>query len=207
MNILIVDDDKLITYALKTIVESENDMKVVGTGYSKEDAVKLYKEHSPDITLLDIRMGAETGIDALSEILKQDRDAKIIFLTTFLDDEYIIKAISLGAKGYLLKSEFENIIPAIRAVRAGQIVYESQVAEKIPTLIVSKQNVENLVEISEREREIISLIAEGYNNKEISAQLYLSEGTVRNYISTILEKLDLRDRTQLAVYYVRNYSG
>ena len=124
-----------------------------------------------------------------------------------MDDEYIIKAISLGAKGYLLKSEFENIIPAIRAVRAGQIVYESQVAEKIPTLIVSKQNVENLVEISEREREIISLIAEGYNNKEISAQLYLSEGTVRNYISTILEKLDLRDRTQLAVYYVRNYSG
>lgn len=207
MKILIIDDDKLITYALKTIVESEGDMTVAALGYSKSDAVKLYNEHKPDITLLDIRMGEETGIDALSEILSTDKGAKVIFLTTFLDDEYIIKAISLGAKGYLLKSEFENIIPAIRAVQAGQIVYEAKVAEKIPTLIISKGAPEITHDITDREKEIMELIVEGYSNKEISGKLYLSEGTVRNYISTILDKLELRDRTQLAVYYVRNFGA
>lgn len=206
MNILIIDDDKIITYALKTILESEGDINVVGTGYSKEDAIKLYNQYKPDIMLLDIRMGESTGIDALQEIIESHPEAKIIFLTTFLDDEYIIKAIALGAKGYLLKSEFENIIPAIRSVQAGQIVYESKVAEKIPTLIVSKTSEKIDVEMTDRELELMKLISEGYNNKEISGKLFLSEGTVRNYISIILDKLELRDRTQLAVYYIKNFS-
>lgn len=204
MRILIVDDDKIITYALKTIIESEEDMSVVAVGFSCDEAIQLYRESQPDIALLDIRMGERTGLDALDEILAIDPQAKVIFLTTFLDDEYIIKAISKGSKGYLLKSEFENIIPALRAVGAGQIVYEAKVVEKIPSLLQSGVISGVSADLTEKEIEIIAKVAEGFNNREIATLLYLSEGTIRNYISSILDKLELRDRTQLAIYYLKN---
>ncbi|MDO5689333.1 MAG: response regulator transcription factor [Tissierellia bacterium] len=204
MRILIVDDDKIITYALKTIIESEEDMSVVAVGFSCDEAIQLYRESQPDIALLDIRMGERTGLDALDEILAIDPQAKVIFLTTFLDDEYIIKAISKGSKGYLLKSEFENIIPALRAVGAGQIVYEAKVVEKIPSLLQSGVISGVSADLTEKEIEIMAKVADGFNNREIATLLYLSEGTIRNYISSILDKLELRDRTQLAIYYLKN---
>ena len=170
------------------------------------DAVRLYEKLQPDILLMDIRMGEKTGLDAAKIILEKYKVAKILFLTTFSDDDYIIKAIKMGAKGYLIKQNFESIIPALKAVYMGQSVFGDAIINKLPDLINKESKIDFSVKgISEREQDVISLVAKGYSNKEISEQLYLSEGTVRNYISTILDKLNLRDRTQLAVFYYNNF--
>jgi DNA-binding NarL/FixJ family response regulator len=124
--------------------------------------------------------------------------------STFSDDEYIVQALQLGAKGYILKQDFESIIPALKAVYMGQSVFGDAIVTKLPKLLTGGDRV-NLAElgINEREQNIIDLVAKGLSNREIAAALYLSEGTVRNYLSVILEKLELRDRTQLAVFYLK----
>ncbi|QQK07850.1 response regulator [Miniphocaeibacter halophilus] len=202
MNIIIIDDDKMITYALKTIVESDREIEVVGIGYGYEDAISFLEKEIIDIALLDIRMGDKTGIDILEYINNKNIATRVLFLTTFLDDEYIKNALSLGAYGYILKDDFENIIPAIKAVNAGQKVFGSNVLNTIYNESVNKKEISKI--LTEKELIILKEVAEGLNNKEISNKLYLSEGTIRNYISSILEKLDLRDRTQLAIYYLNN---
>lgn len=202
MNIIIIDDDKMITYALKTIVGSDSEIEVVGIGYGYEDAIIFLEKERIDIALLDIRMGDKTGIDILEYINNKNIDTRVLFLTTFLDDEYIKKALSLGAYGYILKDDFENIIPAIKAVNAGQKVFGSNVLNTIYNERTNKEELSTI--LTKKELIILKEVAEGLNNKEISSKLYLSEGTVRNYISLILEKLDLRDRTQLAIYYLNN---
>lgn len=142
-------------------------------------------------------------MSAAEQILKTDRDAKILFLTTFSDDEYIVKALDLGAKGYILKQDFEGILPALQAVQRGQSVFGGEIVSRIPVLMQSKSEFDYaFYDIGEKEREIIALVGKGKSNREIADELFLSEGTVRNYISTILEKLSLRDRTQLAVFYL-----
>ena len=126
-------------------------------------------------------------------------------MTTFSDDEYIVKALNIGAKGYLLKQDFEGIVPALKAVDGGQSVFGGEIVGKIPVLMQGKGEFDYAqYDISEKEQGIIELVAEGLSNHEIAEKLYLSEGTVRNYISTILEKLQLRDRTQLAVFYYKH---
>lgn len=205
MRVLVVDDDNLVAISLKTILEADAEVAVIGIGQSGEDAVRLYHEQKPDVLLMDIRMNGMTGLDAAECILKEDEAAKILFLTTFSDDEYIVRALNLGAKGYLLKQDFEGIVPAIKAVCGGQSVFGGDIVGKIPVLMQSKGDVDySKYDISEKEQAIIELVAEGLSNREIAGKLYLSEGTVRNYISTILEKLGLRDRTQLAVFYYKN---
>lgn len=205
MKIVIVDDDCLVTEALKTILEINEDVQVLATGVDGRDAVKLFREYKPDVLLMDIRMKNMNGLEASAEILKTDPDANILLLTTFLDDEYIVKALRLGAKGYLLKQDYASILPALRAVYSGQTVFGQEIVSKIPDLIRKKEEFDyNSYEINAREKEIIRLIAEGYSNKEIALELYLSEGTVRNYLSSILDKLQLRDRTQVAVFYYKH---
>ncbi len=205
MKIVIVDDDCLVSEALKTILEVNEDVQVLATGMDGRDAVKLFGEYKPDVLLMDIRMKNMSGLEASAEILKADPDANILLLTTFLDDEYIVKALRLGAKGYLLKQDYTSILPALRAVHSGQTVFGQEIVSKIPDLIQKKEEFDyNSYEINNREKEIIRLIAEGYSNKEIAAELYLSEGTVRKYLSSILDKLQLRDRTQVAVFYYKH---
>ena len=132
------------------------------------------------------------------------RKQKILLLTTFADDEYIVKAIHTGAKGYILKQDFESVAPAITAVYNGQTVFGNEIMNKIPSLLQQEDSFDYLsYNLTEKEFELIRLIADGLNNKEIAEQLYLSEGTVRNYLSSILMKLDLRDRTQLACFYYK----
>lgn len=203
MNIIIVDDDKLVCHALKTILEADSEISVPAIGHSCNDAIKLFKEHTPDIMLMDIRMGELTGIDAGKEIVSLDKKAKILFLTTFADNEYIIDALKLGAKGYLLKQNFESIVPSLKAVYSGQNVYGEEIVAKLPTMSSESSNTLDGYNLTEREIDIIKQVAEGLSNKEISEMLFLSEGTVRNYISIILEKLELRDRTQLAIFYYK----
>lgn len=206
MNILLVDDDKLVCSSLKIILSADPELTVVGTGNNGREGVDLYRKLRPDVLLMDIRMEILSGLDAGEHILHDFPEAKILYLTTFLDDDYIIKALRIGAKGYMLKQNYESIVPALKAVCAGQNVYGNEIITKLPSLI-GKANEAASIErhgITEKELEIITKISDGLSNKEIAELLYLSEGTVRNNISTILEKLNLRDRTQIAIFYYKN---
>ena len=154
---------------------------------------------------MDIRMKGMDGLEASRKILDEFPEAKILLLTTFSDDEYIVKALRLGTKGYLLKQDYTSIFPALQAVYSGQTVFGTEIMSKIPELLQSSGGFDYTSrEINERELDIIRLIANGYSNKEIAAELFLSEGTVRNYLSSILDKLQLRDRTQVAVFYYQH---
>lgn len=206
MKLLLVDDDKLVCSSLKVILSADPDIDVVGMGYSGKDGVDLYRKHRPDVILMDIRMEIMSGLEAGEKILAEYPDARILYLTTFLDDDYIIRALRIGAKGYMLKQNFDSIIPALKAVHMGQNVYGDEIITKLPHLIGKASEEKNLTlyDLSEKEYDIITKIADGLSNKEISELLYLSEGTVRNNISTILEKLNLRDRTQIAIFYYKN---
>lgn len=205
MKIIIIDDDLLVAMSLKTILESDKNIEVICTGENGKEAVDLYERYLPDVMLMDIQMEEMSGLEATERIIENNSEAKIILLTTFLDDEYILKALQVGAKGYILKQDFEGILPALYAVCQGQSVFGEKIVHKIPKLMKTKDVFDfTKYGINEKEYEIIEWVAKGYSNKEISEELFLSEGTVRNYISSILEKLSLRDRTQLAVYYYQN---
>jgi len=205
MKIVIVDDDNLVSLSLKTILEATGEVTVADMGKNGKDAISLYEKHQPDVLLSDIRMDTMTGLDAAEVILKQYPEAKILFLTTFSDDEYIVRALHLGAKGYILKQDFESLLPALKAVVNGQSVFGNEVVEKLPGFLNQSGKFDgNAFRITEKEMELIELVADGLSNKEIAERLFLSEGTVRNYLSSVLEKLELRDRTQLAIFYYKN---
>lgn len=205
MKILVVDDDRLVCQSLRTIIEAQGDIDVIGMGHNGEEAIALYRQLKPDVLLMDIRMEVMTGLEAAAVILAADQTARILFLTTFLDDEYIIKALKMGAKGYIIKQDFESIVPSLRAVQIGQSVFGQDIVTKIPGLINQLEHREaDRFDLSDKELELIDRVAQGLSNREIAESLYLSEGTVRNRISVILEKLNLRDRTQLAIFFYKN---
>ncbi|BBM17159.1 DNA-binding response regulator [Enterococcus avium] len=207
IRVAVVDDDRLVTESLSTILESTGEIKVVGSAYSANEAVSLYLKEKPDVLLTDIRMGENTGIDAAKEIFKHHPEAAILSLTTFSDDNYIREALSIGIKGYLIKQDLASILPAIKAVNNGQSVFGTEIVGKLNTFLREGRSAFNEHEylLSERERSILLQVANGKNNKEIAKELFLSEGTVRNNISQLLEKLEVRDRTQLAIFYYKNY--
>ena len=170
MNIIIVDDDSLVADALKTILEINEDVKVLATGSDGKEACELYRKYQPDILLMDIRMKNMSGLEASTIILQEFPHAKILLLTTFSDDEYIIKALRLGAKGYLLKQDYTSILPALRAVFYGQTVFGTEIVSRIPKLLQASAVFDySAYDINERELEIIELIAKGYSNKEIAS--------------------------------------
>lgn len=204
MRVIIVDDDKLVCNSLKTILCAKG-VDVLAVGHDGHDAVSLYDTLQPDVLLMDIRMDGMNGVEASEEILNKHREAKILFLTTFNDDEYILRALKMGVKGYILKQNFDSILSALEAVYMGQNVFNNEIIAKIPNMLSREKQRGHIDEdLNEREIQFISLVAKGLNNKEIAQTLYLSEGTVRNYISVLLDKLELRDRTQLAVFYYQN---
>lgn len=206
VNVALVDDDKLVCSSLNIILSAQPDIHIIGTGHSGTDAIFLYESYKPDILLMDIRMEDMSGLQAGEKILINYPEARILYLTTFLDDDYIIKALNIGAKGYMLKQDFDSIVPAIRAVLLGQNVYGNEIVSKLPTLLTHSSDSSIYLDhgITEKEYSIVELIAEGKSNKEMAKDLFLSEGTIRNYISTILEKLQLRDRTQIAIFYYKH---
>lgn len=222
-SILLIDDDELITMSLEMIISSKEEFKIVGKGHSGREAIDLYEELKPDLVLMDIRMEGMNGLEAAREILKKHPEATILFLTTFSDDEYIIEALKLGVRGYLLKQDYKALDTALTAAINGQSVFGGTIINKLPKLMqgtsaagLSASDAASLAtatlpsfdyaaaDITDKEFAVIQLVADGYSNKEIANKLFLSEGTVRNYLSTILEKLDLRDRTQLAIFYLKN---
>ena len=205
MKVVIVDDDAIVAMSLQTILSVAEDVEVVGLGNDGSEAIALYEQHRPDILLTDIQMKNVSGLEAAAKIIEKYPQAKIVLLTTFMDDEYVRDALKVGAKGYILKQDFESVLPAIRAVYSGQSVFGSEIVSSIPRLLSAQDEQKYKdTDLNEKEKEIIEAIAEGLSNKEIAAKLFLSEGTVRNYISSILEKLELRDRTQIAIFYYKH---
>lgn len=216
IKVLLVDDDPLVRSSLKIIIETDANLRVVGLGGSGDEAISLFDALLPDLLLMDIRMSPRDGLDAGEVILARHPQARILYLTTFADDEYIIKALRIGARGYILKQDFESIVPSLQAVNAGQSVFGDTIMARVPTLIGNKNREPGQTEeparsvpldIRDKELELVRLVAEGLNNREIAARVFLSEGTVRNQLSVILEKLGLRDRTQLAIFYYKNWQS
>jgi DNA-binding NarL/FixJ family response regulator len=193
-----------VTTSLQTILESTEEIRVLGIGHCAKDAIDLYETHRPDVLLTDIRMPEQTGIDAAKEILAKFPHAILLLLTTFKDEEYIREAFSIGVKGYLIKQNLQAIIPSVKASYNGQVVFGNEIVETFTQLMKNEPSIDNQTSFSEREFAIIKEVAAGKNNKEIADALYLSDGTVRNYISQLLEKLGLRDRTQLAIYFYQH---
>lgn len=205
LRVIIVDDDPFVVTSLATILSAEADIEVVARGRDGSEAVELYERLAPDILLMDIHMPGMDGLAAAERILGVHDQARIVFLTTFSDDDYIVRALRLGACGYLIKQEVSTIAPALRSVAAGQNVLGEEVLGRVDALMRRREFPAGRSTdlLTDRERVVVSLIAEGLDNREIAGQLYLSEGTVRNHISAILQKLALKNRTQIAVYYYR----
>lgn len=213
MRILVVDDDLLVTRGLTTIIESasrtlEHPYTVIATARNGREAFQAYQAHQPDICLMDIRMPEMDGIEAGRRILSRYPEAKIIYLTTFQEDNYIIEALQIGAKGYILKTDYDSLIPAIQAVANGQSIFGNEIINRIPHLLNPRSEnssipLNNPLELNDKELQMIKYLAQGMNNREIAQAMHFSEGTIRNYLSIILEKLDLRDRTQLVIFYYK----
>ena len=202
INIAIVDDDSLIRESLKIILGTIDDFNVVATGENGKDAVRLSEDDGIDLILLDMRMPEMDGIEALRKI---NRRKKVLVLTTFEEDYYLKESIKLGACGYILKNaQPSSIISSIKEAAKGSIVFGENTREILENIMESSKSGEiKNKEISEREKEIIVEISNGLSNKQIAEKLYISEGTVKNYISSILSKTGLMHRTQIAVSYLK----
>ena len=232
MKVLIVDDDALVAQSLATILSVEEDIDVLATGSSGPEAVARYRELGPDVLLMDIQMPGGDGLSAAEELLGEDPTARIVFLTTFADDEYIARALAMGARGYLIKQDIAQIAPALRGVMAGMSVLEGEVlargvaargtrgqsgpggpadagARGADTAQAAREVRRSgaFAALTEREFEVVEAVAEGLGNTEVADRLAMSEGTVRNHISACLAKLGLRNRTQLAVAWYRAERG
>lgn len=211
IRVLIVDDDAFIRESLKIIVGMHEDMEIVGTCANGCEAEKMAAEQGADVVLMDVRMPVCDGVEGTKRLKGRLPGVKVLILTTFDDDEYIVQAIRNGASGYLLKNNApDRIVEGIRTVFAGSVLMDSDVARKLASLIHvpprEQAQASGSVQygLTAAEQQIMERIAEGMSNKEIAAALFLSEGTVKNYISDILSKLGLRDRTQLAIHYWKN---
>ena len=210
IKVMLVDDEQLIRSGLKIMLETYPDIEVIHQAGNGREAFECCQKEVPDVVLMDIRMPVSTGIEGTKLIKEAYPEVKIVMVTTFQDTEYIVEAMQYGASGYLLKdSSYEAIYDGIKVALSGKVVMDATVSEKLvmqpkaPTTI-EKTDISSLG-LTEREIELIRLVSQGLNNKEISEALFLSEGTVKNNISTILSKLDLRDRTQLVIFAYDHY--
>lgn len=189
IRIVIAEDQGMLLGAMKSLLNMEEDMEVVGLAKNGEEAVQLVKEHQPDICIMDIEMPVKTGLDAVEE-LHEETDCKVIILTTFARPGYFERARKAGVRGYLLKdSPIEELVNSIRVIMDGRRIYAPELVD-----FVYEDDSEN--PLTERESQVLELVAEGKTTKEIAAELFLSAGTVRNYISTILDKLGVGNRIE-----------
>lgn len=212
IKILIADDQQLIRDSLKIVLDANPDFQVIGTVANGQEVLESIKHEQPDIILMDVRMPKMDGTVCTKYVKEKYPTIKVIILTTFDDDDFIFSALKYGASGYLLKGgSTKDLYHAIKTVKAGGAMINPNIAEKVFKLFskmaqsnyairVNKKESKNF---SKHEWQVIQQVGFGLSNKEIAAKLYLSEGTIRNYISKILDKLQLRDRTQLAIWAVQ----
>lgn len=214
--VAIVDDDPIVCSSLSTILKATGTAAIAWTACDGETAVDRYEADNPDVLLIDVQMPVMDGLTASCKIIDAHPNAKILILTTFADESYIAKALEIGTKGYLIKQDVSSVIPAVQSVMAGQVVMGAQVLQKLHVGNASparndvsqahKSEVAQFpgrfTNLTEREHDVLQLVAEGYDNREIAAKLFLSEGTVRNRISDILAKTNITNRTKLAVEWL-----
>ncbi|MCX7707816.1 MAG: response regulator transcription factor [Anaerolineae bacterium] len=208
IRVLLVDDQRLMREGLRTLLELEPGLVVAGEAANGQEALALYAELKPDVVLMDVRMPVLDGVEATRRLLARDPAARVIILTTFDDDEYVFEGLRAGAQGYLLKDvSIQELADAIRTVVGGGVLIQPSVARKVVAEFARLRPpvprptpATGLPEpLSERELEVLRLLADGLTNREIADRLFLAEGTVKNYVTNILGKIGARDRTQAAL--------
>jgi DNA-binding NarL/FixJ family response regulator len=212
--VIIVDDQAMVREGLRMILSLHEEIDIIGEAANGEELLTLLKDMLPDVILMDIRMPVMDGLETLKIVKETYPDVKVIILTTFNEDEYIFNGLKFGADGYILKdSSSKEIIKAIRAACEGTMLLHSQVSLKISKVLQSMEHSsskdnrvkEQLADsLTPREIEVVELIMQGKSNKQIGSTLFLTEGTVKNYISRILDKLELNNRTELVLYLQNN---
>lgn len=205
IRVLIADDHAIVRKGVRAVISNKRDMEVVGEAKDGEEAVAQVRSLKPDVILMDLVMPVKTGVEAIREIRHADVEARILVLTSFGDDDLVLSAIQAGACGYLLKDSLPGeLIEAIRSVFRGESSIDPAVARALMVRWGQKEETRTPeVQLTEREIEVLKLVAEGFSNETIARRLYLGEGTVRGYVSNILQKLHLESRTQAALYAVR----
>jgi DNA-binding NarL/FixJ family response regulator len=207
IRILLVDDQGIIREGLGSLLRSKPDIEVIGEAENGQIAVDMAIALQPDVVLMDVRMPVMDGVAAIRVLRQKAPDIKVLVLTTFDDDEYITQAMGCGARGYLLKdTPSEELAQAIRAVYKGYTQMGPGLFEKVilaPANIIEPEPSPEFAQLTPREKEVLQLIAQGLNNREIAQELYISERTVKNHVNSILSRLNLRDRTQAAIFVSR----
>lgn len=216
IKVLIADDQELIRQSLQIVLETKEGIEVVATAKDGLEVINLVRKEKPDVILMDVRMPEMDGVQCTKIIKDTYPQVKIIILTTFDDDKFVFSALKHGASGYLLKGiSMDELEKAIHTVYKGGAMINPEIASKVVDLFseMAQSNydimieAQNVDELTDTEWNIVKYVGRGMSNKEISAKMSLSEGTVRNYLSTILNKLNLRDRTQLAIWEVQSWSA
>lgn len=206
IKILLAEDQVMVRQGLKMMIETDDEIRVTGEADNGKEAVSLCEKQLFDVAILDIRMPVMDGIEAAKILRSRFPHIKILMLTTFDDNEYVLSALRLGVSGYMLKNgDTASLIRSIKSALSGGLSLEDQVASKVMPILLQNQEERQIDStLTPRERAILKCIGEGLNNKEVAERLGLSVGTVKNQTSHILDKLELRDRTQLAIYAIRH---
>ena len=203
MKLLLVDDHQMVRLGLKSYFELQDDVEVVGEATNGAEGISMALELRPDVIVMDIVMPEVNGIDATLAILKEWPEAKILIVTSYLDNEKIMPVLNAGAKGYMLKtSSAEEILRAIYKVEQGELAIETEVSQKVE---YRKNHVELHDDLTARERDILALLTKGYENQRIADELFISLKTVKTHVSNILSKLEVSDRTQAVVYAFQHH--
>jgi two-component system, NarL family, response regulator DevR len=207
--ILIVDDHEVVRLGLKSMLENYPGFEVVGEAGSAREAIQQVNLHNPDIVLMDIRLPGTSGIDATGEITAKYPKVKVIMLTSYAEDEMLFSAIKAGASGYVLKQvNLEDLVKSIQAVARGEAALDPAVTQRIFQEVrkaVKEEEASAFSSLSQQEKMVLKLVAEGKTNREIAQKLYLGEGTVRNYVSSILSKLNVSNRAEAAAFAVGHH--
>lgn len=205
IRLLLIDDHQMVRLGLSSYFSVQEDMSVVGEAENGQEGLELALEKKPDVILMDLVMEVMDGIEATQKILKEWPEAKIIILTSFIDDEKVYPAMEAGASGYLLKtSSASEIAEAIRSTYKGDAVFDGEVTEKMMNREMKKDEWVLHDDLTNREQEVLHLIAQGYSNQEIADELFITLKTVKTHVSNILSKLEVEDRTQAAIYAFRH---
>lgn len=205
-DILLVDDHEVVRLGLKSLLEHNDQFEVVAEAGTAKEAVEMVEKHHPDVVLMDIRLPGPSGIEACEEITKRWPDVRVVILTSYAEDDMLFSAIRAGASGYVLKQiGAEGLIAAIEAACRGEALLDPAVTQRVFQEVrraVKEEEAAAFVSLSQQEKHVLALVSEGKTNREIAEALYLGEGTVRNYVSSILSKLGVSNRAEAAAYAV-----